>query len=68
MAAESFIISYSSTGKVTPAWVMGKFFILSLYALEEDKENRDWFATAKEKNNEISRSIEDSTGLRHCGS
>lgn len=68
MAAESFIISYSSTGKVTPAWEMGNFFILLLYALEEDKENRDWFATAKEKNNEMTRSIEDYTGPRHCSS
>lgn len=49
VVAESFIISYSSTGKVTPAWEMGKFFILLLYAIAEDKENRDWFVTAKEK-------------------
>lgn len=44
------------------------FFMLLLYALEEDKENRDWFATAKEKNNEMTRSIEDYTGPRHCSS
>lgn len=49
VVAESFIIFYSSIGKVTPAWEMGNFFTLLLYALEENKENRDWFGTAKEK-------------------
>lgn len=68
MVAESFMISYSSIGKVTPAWEMGNFFIILLYALEENKENRDWFATAKEKNNEITRSMEDYTGPRPCSS